>query len=145
MPTVNDVLRIKGQRVFSITPAATVLDAVKEMNSNRIGALLVMDKGVLVGIFTERDILTRVVATERNSVDLKVAEVMTSDVYCCGLQADLDNISEIMRSKRIRHIPVLDADSKVVSIISIGDVNAFNISQKQATIENLSDYICGRS
>jgi len=114
------------------------------MNKYRVGALLVMSEDKLLGIFTERDVLTRVVASGRKAHELKVAEVMTQEVLCCKLNTELDEVAEIMQLRRIRHLPVRDNAERVVGLISIGDVNAYHVMQKQRTIENMTDYICGR-
>ncbi len=145
MPTVNDVLRLKCKSVISVPATASVLDAVKTMNDHHIGAVLVMDQEELAGIFTERDILRRVVASERHPRDLKIREVMTTGVVCCGPFTDLDDIAVAMRSRRIRHVPVKDASDAIIGVISIGDINAFNVRHKQETIDSMTDYICGRS
>jgi CBS domain-containing protein len=144
MPTVSDVMRQNQREPVAIRSSATVMDAVKVMNANRVGAVLVMDGSRVAGIFTERDVLTRVVATERSPRDLSVADVMTKAVLCCRLDTDLDEVAVLMQSQRIRHLPILDADDVPIGMISIGDINAFHVRHKQATIENLSSYIHGR-
>lgn len=145
MPTVNDILRIKGQRVVTIDVDATALQAVRVMNDQRVGAVLVMDGDQIAGIFTERDVLRRVVAGEICPNDLPVRGVMTQEVLCCDIFTDLDEVAHTMQTRRIRHLPVRDVSNRIVGMVSIGDVNAFNVSQKQATIDNMTDYICGRS
>ena len=104
-----------------------------------------MDDDQLVGIFTERDVLTRLVGTGMDPRKVPVQDVMTRDVLCCGVFTDLDEVAQIMQSRRIRHLPVKDVEDTVIGMISIGDVNACNVQLKQATIENMTDYICGRS
>lgn len=145
MPTVHDVLRVKGRDVHCIDAGQTVLEATKRMNQHKVGALVVMDGERVAGIFTERDVLRRVVAEERAPADLIVREVMTQDVIYCELEADLDDIAGIMRQQRIRHIPVCGDDGGVLGMISIGDVNAHYASTQQQTIHFLSDYIYGRA
>jgi CBS domain-containing protein len=144
MPMVQDVLATKGNQVHTIAPDATALDAIKRMNQFKIGALLVMDKGQVVGIFTERDVLRRVVGMERSPSEFKVADVMTADVICVEPETDLDEVSSIMKEKKIRHVPVCDGDGKLQGMISIGDVNAHHASNQEATIHFLSEYIYGR-
>ena len=145
MPTVNDVLRLKGQALYTVPADASVLAAVQLMNDRRIGALLVTENGQYVGIFTERDVLTRIVARQVEPDLTRVGEVMTRDLLCTDLFADLDEVGKIMQTRRLRHLPVKDVEDQVVGMISIGDLNAFHVQDKQQTIENLSDYICGRS
>lgn len=145
MPVAADVLRIKGGIVHSVAPGISVLAATRLMNAHHIGALLVMDRGQLVGMFSERDVLTRVVAQGNDPITTTVEQVMTPDVYCCHAETDLDEIAEVMRQRRIRHVPVRDADERVVGLVSIGDVNAFHVAQQQATIEGFNRYINQRS
>jgi CBS domain-containing protein len=144
MPTVQDVLAVKGVMVHSIAPSATVLEATQTMNAHKLGALLVMTGGQVAGIFTERDVLRRVVAEQRDPSTCTVAEVMTSEVICCHPDDDLDEISALMQQKRVRHVPVCDGNGRIMGMISIGDVNAHHASHQEAHINFLSEYIYGR-
>jgi CBS domain-containing protein len=145
MPSVHDVLAAKGNsRIESIAPDATVLDAVQLMNAHKIGALLVMDDKQFVGIFTERDVLRRVIAQEKNPRDVTVGSVMTEDVICVEPATDLDEVSSIMKTRKIRHVPVCGGDGKIHGMISIGDVNAAHASTQESHITFLNDYIYGR-
>jgi CBS domain-containing protein len=144
MPTVQDVLAVKGNMVHSIAPAATVLEATQNMNAHKLGALLVMHEGQVAGIFTERDVLRRVVAEQRDPSTCTVGEVMTSNVVCCQPEDDLDEISQIMQQKRVRHVPVCDGRGHIMGMISIGDVNAYHATNQEAHINFLSEYIYGR-
>jgi CBS domain-containing protein len=144
MPTVQDVLSEKGQKLFTTTPTATVLQAVNQMNQHKCGAVVVMDDGQNVaGIFTERDVLTRVVGAGRSPATTFVGEVMTGEVVCCDRRADLDEVSALMRNRRIRHVPVCE-DGRLLGLISIGDINAYSASNQEAHIHFLSEYIYGR-
>jgi CBS domain-containing protein len=144
MPTVRDVLSAKGDNAIeSIRPDATVLDAIHQMNDHKIGALLVMSDDQVVGIFTERDVLRRVMAVEKSPADTTVGSVMTEDVICVGPDSDLDEVSTIMKQRKVRHVPVCE-DGKVHGMISIGDVNAVHASTQEAHIHFLSEYIYGR-
>ena len=145
MPTVRDVLSSKGFKVYSTSPEATVLDAVERMNEHKIGALVVMDGDEVVGMFTERDVLRRVVGQERSPSATTVGEVMTSEVVCCKPDADLDDVSAIMKNRRVRHVPVCDRDGQLVGMVSMGDVNAHNASNQQSHIHFLNEYIYGRA
>lgn len=144
MPTVRDILAAKGSQVFSIGPEASVLQATRQMNQHKVGALVVMHQQQVVGIFTERDVLRRVVAEQRSPSDVNVADVMTSEVICCEPDRDLDDASTIMQQRRIRHLPVCDEDGGLIGLISIGDLNACHASHQQQTIHFLNDYIYGR-
>ena len=145
MPTVQDILVTKSSVVHCIEPGATVLDAIHKMNQHKLGALVVKSGEQVVGMFTERDVLRRVAGEMRNPAEVKVAQVMTSDVICCAPSDDLDEVSAIMSQRRIRHVPVCGGDGKLQGMISIGDLNAFNVSQQAAQIGFLSDYIYGRA
>ena len=145
MPTVRDVLSTKGSTVYSTSPDATVLDAVSRMNDQKIGALVVMDGEDVVGMFTERDVLRRVVGQERLASATKVGEVMTSEVVCCKPDADLDDVAAIMKNRRVRHVPVCDGAGQLLGMVSMGDVNAHNASNQQSTIHFLNEYIYGRA
>src|SRR2546423_1666831 len=143
MPTVQEVIATKGEKVHSIEPGVTVLEATHKMNQHRIGALVVMSAEQVVGMFTERDVLRRVVGEQRDPATTLVAEVMTDNVVCCSPDTDLDEVSEIMVTKRIRHVPVCNG-GRLVGMVSIGDVNAQHASHQQATIHYLNEYIYGR-
>ena len=145
MPTVRDVLASKVNGVESTTPDATVLEAVHQMNEHKIGALVVMDGGQVVGMFTERDVLRRVVGDERDPRATRVGQVMTSKVVCCGPDADLDEVGTLMKNRRIRHVPVCGDSGKLLGMVSIGDLNAVNTSTQEATIHFLNEYIYGRA
>src|SRR5687768_5091401 len=106
MPTVQDILARKGDQVHTISPTATVLEATQRMNQHKIGALLVMQDGRPLGMFTERDVLRKVVAQLRNPADVSVADTMTTEVVCCEPDTDLEEAAAIMQQRKIRHLPV---------------------------------------
>ena len=146
MPSVMDILADKGSDVFTISPAATVLEATHSMNDQKIGALVVKDGGGhVMGIFTERDVLRRVIAEERSPNAVRVGEVMTRDVVCCPPETDIDEASRIMRDKKVRHLPVCDGDGTLLGLVSIGDLNAYHASSQEAQIHFLSEYVYGRA
>jgi CBS domain-containing protein len=146
MPSALDVLNTKGSSfIHSIEPQATVMAAIHKMNQHKLGALIVMERGRVAGMFTERDVLRRVVGEGRDPSTATVADVMTSDVICVGPTTDIDDISAIMQQRRIRHVPVCDQDQELLGMISIGDLNAFHASHQEAHIHFLSEYIYGRA
>lgn len=144
MPNANDILGQKGFSVHVVAPSANVLDAVERMNQLRVGAVVVMDQGQVKGMFTERDVLMRVVGQRKDPADVKVEDVMTRDVICVGPHTDMDEISAIMKNRRIRHIPVCDDEGDLLGLISIGDVNAHHASNQEMQITYLNEYIYGR-
>jgi CBS domain-containing protein len=145
MATVQDILATKGSHVQSIGPQASVLDAALLMNEHKIGCLVVLDGGHVVGMFSERDILQRVVAERRDPAALNVAEVMTKEVLCCRLNTKLDETRSVMMTRRIRHLPVLDDEDHLCGLVSIGDLNAHQLHDHQSTIYVMEQYIYGRS
>jgi CBS domain-containing protein len=144
MATVKDILAGKSSVVHTVQASATVLEATQIMNERRIGSVVVMEGDSMAGMFSERDVLRRVVAEERLPSQVLIREVMTTDVICCPPNTDIDKVSRIMRDHRVRHIPVLDDDGRLLGLISIGDVNAYHASDQEATIHHLHDYIHGR-
>lgn len=144
MPTALDVLSEKGMNVYSVSPHDSVLEATRQMNRHKIGAIMVLNGEKVAGIFTERDVLQRVIGEEIDPADISVGEVMTRDVVCCGADTTLEEMSEIMRSRRIRHIPICDEDGKLMGLISIGDINAHHATQQSMQIHYLNEYIYGR-
>jgi CBS domain-containing protein len=145
MPTAYDILANKGDEVYATHPGASVLDAVQKMNQHHLGALVVMEDDHVVGMFTERDVLRRIVGDGRDPESVKVSDVMTRDVICCEPQTDLEDVSSIMQQRRIRHLPICDGDGHLHGLISIGDVNALYASQRDAQITFLNDYVYGRA
>jgi len=140
MPTVHDLMARKGVETVSILPTDTVLEAAQRMNERGIGGLLVLEAGQLVGIFTERDILRRVVALNRDPETTLVKTVMTSPVITCLPETSVEECGAIMTLRRIRHLPVADARG-LIGIVTSGDVLAFRVDEQQATIKYLNDYM----
>ena len=146
MATVQDLLNSKGSsELFTIGPSASVLEAVEAMNSRKIGALIVMDEGQVVGIFTERDVLQRVVGEMRRPAATTLEEVMSRQVVCVEPDTDLDEVSAVMKDRRIRHLPVCNSERKLVGMISIGDLNAYHSSHREAALHYLNEYVYGRA
>lgn len=145
MPTAYDMLAQKGFSVYYISPNATVLEAVERMNQLRVGAVVVMNDGHLLGMFTERDVLRRVVGAMLDPAKTKVEQVMTTDVVTCTPDADVDQISAMMKEQRVRHLPVREEDGDLLGLVSIGDVNATHAIAKDAKIEYLNEYLYGRA
>lgn len=141
MPVVRDLLARKGRDVVSLPPTATVLDAATLMNTMGIGAMLVCENNRPVGIFTERDVLRRVVAAERAPSTVALRDVMTTDLATCTRDTDVEECAAIMTERRIRHLPVVDNLGTVVGLISIGDVVAHRVAQQDEKIEALNRYI----
>ncbi|WP_320046852.1 CBS domain-containing protein [uncultured Ilyobacter sp.] len=137
MPSVKDILTKKGHDVVSVDWDTNVAEAARLMNDRHIGAVVVTRDATVVGIFTERDVLCRIVAATRDPEKTLVREVMTSPVACCDLDTNRDECRAVMRNRRIRHLPVVDADERLAGIISIGDIVADEGEEKQETIHYL--------
>jgi CBS domain-containing protein len=141
MPNVREILARKGTRVYTIDPGATVLEAAFLMNDHKIGALVVTEGSRVVGMFTERDVLRRVVGERRDPALTLVSDVMTTEVFCCTFETKIEEARVAMKD---RHLPVVDADQRLQGLVSIGDLNAHAASSQEQTIYLLQEYIYGR-
>jgi CBS domain-containing protein len=139
MSSVANLLKSKGRQVVTIEPDATVLQAARLMNTHHIGSLVVVENGQPIGIFTERDVLTRIVAAERSPGGTKVRDVMTARVLTCTPDTSLDALRHTIRVERVRHIPVVE-DSKLCGMVSIGDLNTAEVKVLAETISYLEQY-----
>jgi CBS domain-containing protein len=145
MATIGDILAVKGDHVLSIGPGATALDAATLMNEHKVGSLLVMDEGRLIGIITERDMLQRVLVARRDPASIVVGEVMTTELVCAHAHTSLEEARGVLKNRRIRHLPVIDAEERLLGLISIGDLNAHQTNDHERTISILHEYIYGRA
>ncbi|MCC5824322.1 MAG: CBS domain-containing protein [Phycisphaerales bacterium] len=144
MGTVQDILSRKPQTVLAVDSNESVLEAAKVMNDHKIGSVVVMNAGRMAGILTERDILTRVVASQRPPAETRVEEVMTREVLTCRPGTKLNEARHVMRERRIRHLPVVEKDL-VVGMISLGDLNNAEHEILVETIQTMESYIAGGS
>jgi len=144
MATVSDIISKKGTQVWTVGKEVTVLQAAQLMNEHKIGALVVLEGGRLAGMFTERDVLRRVVGEERAPATTTVADVMTSEVACCTPQTPLEETRTAMKDMRIRHLPVMDDEGRLQGLLSIGDLNAFDAASQEQTIFWMQEYMYGR-
>jgi CBS domain-containing protein len=157
MSTVATILGHKGTNVVTIDQHATVLDAARAMNQHRIGSVVVTcpkssgasssgasssgaSSAGIVGILTERDILTRVVALCKDPMRTLVSDAMTHPVQTCTPETPVDEVRNAMREQRIRHVPVLQ-DQALAGMVSIGDLNAYAALELTSTVETLEAYI----
>lgn len=144
MPIASSLLERKsrdGLAIATVAPDDTVLDAAKLMNDERIGAVPVLDSDRrVIGMFTERDVMTRVVAAEKAPGDVIVREVMSSPVIACGPDTTLDELRHVMLTQRIRHVPVVE-DGELLGIVSIGDLNVAQVAVMTETISYLEQYM----
>jgi CBS domain-containing protein len=145
MATARDILAGKGSQVRTIGKGASVLQAALLMNEHKIGALVVLEQKQIAGMFTERDVLRRVVGEQRDPARTTVAEVMTTEVACCTSATTLDEARVAMKDRRIRHLPVVDDQGRLLGLISIGDLNAYQAASQEQTIHLLHEYLYGRT
>lgn len=142
MKTVKMLLQSKGHQVMAISPDAPVFDALGLMADKNVGALLVVEAGRLVGIFSERDYARKIILMGKTSKDTPVREIMTANVVHVTPDHTIEDCMGLMTHKHIRHLPVVD-DGRLVGVISIGDVVKTIISEQGFIIEQLQAYITG--
>ena len=143
MDLVWQVLESKGHDVWTIGPDATVFQAVEQMADKDVGALVVLDGGEMVGIFSERDYARKVILQGKDSTNTPVRQVMSSRVLYVRPEQSVEDCMALMTDKHIRHLPVIDGD-RLVGLISIGDVVKAVISEQVFVITQLENYITGR-
>ena len=142
--TVQDVLKRKGQNVWSIEPASSVYRAIEMMAEKHVGALLVMNGDQLVGIISERDYARKVVLKGRSSKETRIEEIMSSPVVAVEPRRSVDECMKVITDHRVRHLPVIE-NQKVIGVVSIGDLVNWIISAQDHTIQQLQNYISGSS
>jgi len=142
MATVRDMIRKKGYDVYTVTPEATVFEALNLMAEHNIGALLVMTGDEINGIVSERDCIRKVDVLGRNVRETKISEIMTSDVITVGADQPLEDCMELMIDKNIRHLPVCEG-KKLLGLLSVRDVLREVIEVQQMMLSQLERYITG--
>jgi len=142
MQTVIQLLEVKGGQVFSVTPTDSVLHAIEMMATRHIGALLVMEKGSLLGVISERDYARKVILKNRASHDTRVADIMSPPAITVGPSDTVHHCMELMTQSRVRHLPVVEG-ARVVGMLSIGDLVKAVIEGQRDQIEQLERYIAG--
>lgn len=140
--TVGMLLKQKNGTIASIKPDASVYQAIELMAEKRVGALLVMEAGVLLGIISERDYARKVILQGRSSKETPVAQIMSSPVLTVTRQHSVGECMRIITNNRIRHLPVVE-NGAVLGMVSIGDLVNFVISEQEMTIRHLEAYISG--
>jgi CBS domain-containing protein len=143
MKTVTDLLKAKPARLVTVKPEDSVLDAIKVLAANDVGAAIVMTGDRMAGIFSERDYTRKVILQGRSSSTTRVEEIMTSNVVCVTPRTRTRECMALMTEKNIRHLPVVE-EGRVVGIISIRDIVSDIIADQDFTIEQLEHYISGQ-
>ncbi|MFQ5530143.1 MAG: CBS domain-containing protein [Gemmatimonadota bacterium] len=142
MKTLGRVLDAKGHEVFSIGPDDSVFEALQAMAEHSVGALIVLEHGDVVGIFSERDYARQVALAGKSSRETPVGEIMTSRVVCGRPELSLEECLALMTDKRIRHLPVLQ-DDELIGVVSIGDLVKGIIDEQRFMISQLESYVSG--
>jgi len=140
MRLVSQILQAKGSQTWTISPDATVFEALSIMAEKNVGSLIVVEGEKVVGIFSERDYSRKVILRGKSSRKTSIKEIMTHDVICVRPNQSVAKCMALMTDKHIRHLPVLE-DEKLAGVISIGDVVKAIISDQQVIINQLEDYI----
>lgn len=141
--TIRHLLEVKGYNIWSISPEASVFDALRMMSMKDVGALVVLEGDKMVGILSERDYARKVVLLGKTSRETIVSEIMSNKVYTIHPDQTVEEAMEIMNSKRIRHLPVVEDgdDQKVLGMISIGDVVRAIIYKQREAIKSLEEKV----
>ena len=140
--SISEILNHKGSNAWSISPDATVFEAIQMMADKNVGALLVTQNDRLVGIISERDYTRKVVLKGKSSKTTAVKEILSSDVTHVSPSHTVEDCMRLMTDHHFRHLPVLDGD-RIAGIISIGDLVNWIISAQTSTINQLQTYITG--
>ena len=140
--SIASLLDGKGRALHAVPVNVTVFEAVQKMNQHRIGAVLVMNGESLAGIFTERDVLIRVIAASLDPRVIPLRQVMTANVLTVPPEATVQQVMEIFADKRCRHLPVV-RDGKLLGLISIGDVSRWLANAHRTEAESLRQYVAG--
>jgi len=142
MNSVRDILQSKGNEVWSIDPDSLIFDALNLMAAKNVGALVAIEKGKVVGIFSERDYARKMILKGKTSKNTPVKDIMTSDVITVSIDHTAQDCMNLMTDKRVRHLPIMEKD-KVVGLLSIGDMVKETIAQQEFLINQLTRYIRG--
>jgi CBS domain-containing protein len=140
--TLSEILKQKGGTIWSISPEATVFEAIQLMADKNVGAILVVEGEKLVGIFSERDYVRRVALRGRSSQQTSVRETLTGNVIQVRPTHTVEECMRLMTDHRVRHLPVLEGE-KIVGLVSIGDLVNWIITAQSTTINQLQTYISG--
>jgi CBS domain-containing protein len=140
MTTIKNVLKSKGNKIFSISSDESVFDAIKLMSENKVSSLLILDNEKLLGIITERDYAWKIILQGKSSKNTKVKEIMTTDILYAEPSQTIEECMALMTEKRIRHLPVLE-NNKLLGLVSIGDLVKAIIEEQKFVIKQLEHYL----
>ncbi|WP_428386992.1 CBS domain-containing protein [Mucisphaera sp.] len=143
MSTVQQILDRKGNQVYTVSPDTTIDRAAQAMTEHNIGSLLCVGRNGLLGIITERDTLRKVIAQQLDPATTTVREAMTANVWTCTPDTSLEDLSDVFKDRRIRHLPVIGNEGQLLGVVSLGDLNAFRLEGQAVMIEYLHQYLHG--
>jgi CBS domain-containing protein len=143
METLSDILESKGRAVYVVSPEATILEAVDRMCRERVGALVVIDAAEIVGVFSERDLMTRVVLEQRDPATTHIGEIMTTAVTSVASDTSPREAMALMTRLRVRHLPVADG-MRLIGLVSIGDLVRWVVADRERLVDELEGYVQGR-
>jgi CBS domain-containing protein len=137
---ISGILARKGSSVITAPPSTSVTEFIRMLAEHRIGAVVVVSDGRMVGIVSERDVVRRLAAVGAAALDQEISELMTSELVTCSPEDSLDDIAVLLTERRIRHLPVM-ADDELAGIVTIGDVVAARLRELEQTRAQLESYI----
>lgn len=140
---VSMLLRQKGSDIYSLPSDASVYSAIEMMAEKRVGALLVVDEGHLVGVISERDYARKVILNGRSSKDTFIREIMTPSPITIECDTSVEEAMRVMTENRIRHLPVVNSEGHVAGVLSLGDLVNWIVTTQDETIAHLEHYIAG--
>lgn len=140
MKTLKQLLDSKGREIYTISPEASVFDALRLMAEKSVGALIVTDAGKIAGVISERDYARKVILHGKSSQELQVRDIMTSKVVTVNPRQTVEECMALMTERRIRHLPVTEGE-RLIGVLSIGDLVKEVIAEQQQTIQQLESYI----
>ncbi len=144
MKTIRQLLKIKGRKVWTVSPATTVFEALQVMAEKDVGALLVAKGKTLVGVFSERDYARKVILQGKSSREILVSEIMSSPPIFIGQDETIEQGLALMSAKHVRHLPVMEKN-RLIGIVTIGDLVKALIVEQQVVIDHLEKHILSKT
>ncbi len=140
MINIRDILKEKGQKIYYVSPETTVYESLGKMSAYNVGSMLVMENEKLLGIFTERDYMKKIILQNKASKTTMIKDIMTTNPICLTPSDSVDSALSIMTKQHCRHFPIIE-ESKIIGVVSIGDLVKAKISDLDSIIKYLNDYI----
>jgi CBS domain-containing protein len=144
MKTIRQLLKVKGRKVWTVSPSKSVFDALQVMAEKDVGALLVVNSKTLVGVFSERDYARKVILHGKSSKEILVSEIMSSPPIFIGQDETVEQGLAVMSAKHVRHLPVMQ-NNRLIGIVTIGDLVKALIDEQKVVIDHLEKHILSRT